>query len=126
MLRVLIAEDHDDLRTALREIIDAEDDMKCVATVASPEQLVRTAASLQPDVLVLDLLLDGGSSLHPLRELRREMPELRIIVYSGYLSDAVHREARARGASAFIPKGGGFGELLAEIRRQGRRCREAG
>jgi two-component system response regulator DesR len=126
MLRVLIAEDDDDLRAALRELVDAEDDLECVATVAAAEQVVRTAAQLHPDVLVLDLLLEGGSSLQVLRELGQEAPELRTILYSGYLSEPVHREARARGAAAFVAKGGSFDELLAEVRRQGRRCRKAG
>jgi two-component system response regulator DesR len=125
MLRVLIAEDEDDLRNGLREIVDGERDLECIATVASVEQLVRTAAGSVPDVLVLDLLLDGGSTLSTLRELAQAVPGLRIILYSGYLSEAVHREARARGAAAFVPKGGDFTALLAEIRRQGHRCRDA-
>jgi two-component system response regulator DesR len=124
MLRVLIAEDEDDLRTGLREIVDGERDLECIATVASVEQLVRTAAWSMPDVLVLDLLLDGGSALTALRELTQAVPGVRIILYSGYLSEAVHREARARGAAAFVPKGSDFTALLAEIRRQGRHGRD--
>lgn len=121
MLRVMIAEDHDDLRVVLRNLVEGESDLVCVGAIGSAEQIVPLARDTRPDVLVLDLLLDAGSSLSVIRELRRETPKTRIILYSGYISDTVEREAHDRGAASCVSKGVPLERLLAEIRRQGLR-----
>lgn len=115
-IRVLIAEDHDDLRRALSAVVSAEPDMTCVAAVASTEQVVRAARASRPDVAVLDLSLDDGSSLHLIRELQDAAPGVKIMMYSGHRSDAVARESLRRGACAFVVKSNDTGVLLSSIR----------
>jgi DNA-binding NarL/FixJ family response regulator len=102
--RVVVAEDDDDLRTVLARVIDAEPDRACVGPVAGP------------DVLVLDLVLEGGTSLHLIRRLRDAHPELRIILYSGYVGSVVLGAARERGATACVAKGADYGNLMDAIR----------
>lgn len=119
MLRVMIAEDHDDLRVVLRHLIAGESDLECVAAIGSAQQIAPLVSEMRPDVLVLDLLLDDGSSLGVIRELSRAAPDLRIIIYSGYVSETVQREARERGAAVCLTKGTPLELLLEEIRRQG-------
>jgi DNA-binding NarL/FixJ family response regulator len=114
--RVLIAEDSDDLREVLVRVIDAEPDLECVGAVAAPERIAATVAALAPDVLVLDLVLEGGSSLHLIRRLRTAHPDLRIILYSGYVGSVVLAEARKRGATACVAKGDDYEYLLDAIR----------
>lgn len=114
--RVLIAEDSDDLRNVLARVIDAEPDLLCVGTVAVPEQLPGAVAQLQPDVLVLDLVLEGGTSLHQIQRLRSAHPNLRIVLYSGYVGSVVLGEARRRGAAACIAKGDDYENLMDAIR----------
>ncbi len=114
--RVLVAEDSDDLRHVLARVIDAEPDLRCVGSVAVPEQLAAAVATLEPDVLVLDLVLEGGTSLHMIERLRRAHPNLRIVLYSGYVGSVVLGEARRRGAAACIAKGDDYDSLLDAIR----------
>jgi DNA-binding NarL/FixJ family response regulator len=114
--RVLIAEDSDDLRHVLSKVIDAEPDLQCVGTVAVPEQLPTAVAQLQPDVLVLDLVLEGGTSMHMIQKLRASNPELRIVLYSGYVGSVVLGEARRRGAAACVAKGDDYENLMDAIR----------
>ena len=115
--RVLIAEDNDDLRRVLAELVDAETDMQCVGRVASPDQVVPLAREVAPHVVILDLLLEGGSSMHVIRELRGVLPAAQVVMYSGYGSDVTERESKRRGAAAFVVKTGDFEPLLAAIRR---------
>jgi two-component system response regulator DesR len=119
-IRVLVAEDNDDLRGVLAGLIDTESDLECVGRVASPEQVVPLARTCTPDVVVLDLLLEGGSSMHVIRELKAAVPAARVVMYSGYGSEVTERESKRRGASAFVVKSGDFEPLLAAIRRVGR------
>lgn len=115
-IRVLIAEDHDDLRRTLSALVSAEPDMICVAAVGSTEQVVRAARESRPDVAVLDLSLDDGSSLHLIRELQDVAPGLKIMMYTGHGSDAVARESLRRGALAFVVKSEDSAVLLSSIR----------
>lgn len=115
-LRVLVAEDSNDLRRVLARLIDAEPDLECVGTLAVPERLLETTRVLRPDVLVLDLVLEGGSALHLIRALRDEHPRLRIILHSGYVGSVVLAEARRRGATACVAKGGDHRLLMDAIR----------
>lgn len=115
-LRVLIAEDSDDLRRVLAMLIDGEPDLECVGTVAAPERLLATTNELDPDVLVLDLVLEGGSALHLIRALRDEHPRLRIILHSGYVGSVVLAEGRRRGATACVAKGADYRDLMDAIR----------
>ncbi len=116
-IRVLVAEDNDDLRRVLSGLIDAEADLECVGRVASPDQVLPVARETTPDVVVLDLLLEGGSSMHVIRELKAVLPRAQVVMYSGYGSDVTERESKRRGAAAFVVKSGDFEPLLAAIRR---------
>jgi two-component system response regulator DesR len=116
-IRVLIAEDNGDLRRVLSGVVDAEADMECVGCVAAPDQVLPLARAVRPNVVVLDLLLEGGSSMHVIRELKAVLPETRIVMYSGYGSDVTERESKRRGAAAFVVKSGDPEPLLAAIRR---------
>ena len=119
-IRVLVAEDNDDLRRVLAALFDGEPDLECVGRVASPEQVLPLAREVQPDVVVLDLLLEGGTSMHVIRELQSAVPRARVVMYSGYGSDITARESKRRGAAAFVVKSGDFDTLLATIRQVAR------
>ena len=115
-LRVVVAEDHDELRRRLADEIDAQPDMLCVGCVAAAEQVVRTAHHAGADVIVLDLMLEGGNALHLIREVKRSLPASRVIVHTGYSGDVLAGEARRRGASGYVTKGTAVDALLLEIR----------
>lgn len=104
-LRVLIAENHRDLSDSLARIIDEEPDMCCVGQVAAANAVLPTAQQAGANALVLDLGLQGGSGMGLLEELTACLPGLRIVMFSGYVDDALVRESLHRGAAAFIAKG---------------------
>lgn len=120
-IRVLVAEDNADLRTVLRAVLDGEPDLRCVGAIGTPDEVLPLARSTQPHVVVLDLLLEGGSSLHLIRMLQTALPGVRIVMYSGYGSDVTAREALRRGAAEFVVKSADVEPLLAAVRRIGRR-----
>ena len=105
-LRVLIAENHRDLSEVMSQLIDTEPDMHCVGQVSDASKVLRMARESSADVLILDLTLQGGSGLPLIEELTHAMPDLRVIVFSGVAnSDEVSREAKRRGAAAYVTKG---------------------
>ena len=116
-VRVAIADDSDDLRLMLAELVDASPGLECVARITAPDELMATVAATQPDVLVLDLLFGGVSSLPLVPQLRAANSRTRIVIHSGYDITRLAASALDGGAVAVIPKGGDPEELIAAIRR---------
>jgi two-component system, NarL family, response regulator NreC len=105
-LRVLIAENHRDLSDVMSQLINTEPDMHCVGQVSDASEVLPMARESAADVLILDLTLQGGSGMPLIEELHTVMPDLRVIVFSGLAnSDEISREAKRRGAAAFVSKG---------------------
>jgi DNA-binding NarL/FixJ family response regulator len=116
-LRVLIAENHRDLSDIMSQLIDTEPDMRCVGQVSDAGEVLPEARRTGADVLILDLMLQGGSGLPLIGELVQALPSLRVVVFSGLaFSEDVAEEARRRGAAAFITKGADFDVLLRALR----------
>ena len=126
-LRVLIAENHRDLSDVMSQLIDTEPDMECVGQVSDAAEVLAAARSASADVLILDLMLQGGSGLPLVEELTHTMPDLRVIIFSGLAnSEEVAREVKRRGAAAFVTKGCDFQILLDALRPTPQAPRMAG
>jgi two-component system, NarL family, response regulator NreC len=105
-IRVLIAENHRDLSEVMSQLIDTEPDMHCVGQVSDAAQVIPRARESSADVLILDLSLQGGSGMPLIEQLAAAIPQLRVIVFSGIAdSGEVSREAKRRGAAAYVSKG---------------------
>ena len=116
-LRVLIAENHRDLSDIMGQLIDTEPDMRCVGQVAQAGEVLEAARRTEADAVILDLMLQGGSGLPLVGELAEALPSLRIIVFSGVaFSEDIAKEAKRRGACAFVTKGADFDVLLKAVR----------
>ena len=116
-LRVLIAENHRDLSDVMSQLIDTEPDMHCVGQVSDAAEVLLRAQESSADVLILDLTLQGGSGLPLIEQLTSAMPDLRVIVFSGLAnSDEVSREAKRRGAAAYVSKGSDIQVLFNALR----------
>ncbi|HTX04226.1 MAG TPA: response regulator transcription factor [Steroidobacteraceae bacterium] len=114
---MLIAENHEDLSEIMSQLIDTEPDMHCVGQVSNAHEVLAAARRTEADVLILDLMLHGGSGLPLIGELAEALPSLRIIVFSGLaFSEDIAQEAKRRGATAFVTKGADFGVLLQALR----------
>ena len=115
-IRVLVAEDNEDLRDLLVTLISAEADMKCVGTASDVEAVIASTAENKADALVLDLELQGRSSIDVLKTVRSAGSKITIIVFSGHSHPDMIRHTLAAGADAYVPKTGDFDLLLDAIR----------
>jgi DNA-binding NarL/FixJ family response regulator len=115
-LRVLVAEDNDDLRDLLVTIISAEPDLHCVGSVKDVETVLSSTRQNHLDVLVLDLELQGRSSIDLLKTVRKDGSKISIVVFSGHSHPEMIRHTLAAGADAYVPKSGDYELLLDAIR----------
>jgi DNA-binding NarL/FixJ family response regulator len=116
-IRVLIAENHRDLSDVMSQLIDTEPDMHCVGQVTDAADVLLKARESSADAVILDLTLQGGSGFPLIEQLTTAMPELRVIVFSGLAnSEEVSREAKRRGAAAYVCKGSDIQVLFDALR----------
>jgi len=116
-IRILIAEDNDDLRAMLAPLLNDEPDLHCVASTAYLEEVAPLIKQHQAQVAVLDIQLRGGSSLTRLPALCAECPATRFVMHSGHSNPELVRKAREAGAGAYVLKSGEIEELFAAIRK---------
>jgi DNA-binding NarL/FixJ family response regulator len=101
-IRVLIVEDHPQVRAALAERLSDEDDVTVVGMCEDGSQVVEAAARLRPDVVCMDLsmpVMNGLAATEAVRAARLDVP---IVVLTGSATTA--GEATAAGADALVPK----------------------
>ncbi|MFF2556127.1 response regulator [Nocardia sp. NPDC058058] len=114
-VRVLIADDHTMFRSGLRAVVDAQDDLECVAEVGDGRAAIEAAARLRPEVAILDVRmpkLDGLAAT----EAIVAAGGTRVLVLTTYDSEAGLSRALAAGASGFLLKSLPPEDLVAAIR----------
>jgi ActR/RegA family two-component response regulator len=85
--------------------------------VTDASEVLPKAREAAADAVILDLTLQGGSGLPLIEQLTTAMPELRVIVFSGLAnSEEVSREAKRRGAAAYVCKGSDIQVLFDALR----------
>lgn len=116
IIRIVVAEDNDDLRAVMEPLINAEPDMRCVASTSQGEEVGPLVAKHQAQVAILDIQLRDGSILARLPALCGDHPSIRFIIHSGHSNPELKRTAIEAGAAAFVLKSGDIDELIAAIR----------
>ncbi|GAA0937677.1 response regulator transcription factor [Actinocorallia libanotica] len=115
MIRLLIADDEDLLRSALAALLALEDDLEVVAEASTSTDAVRLAREHRPDIAVLDLEMPPADGLHAAAEILAD-PHTRVVLVTRHARPGVLRRALAAGVSGFVPKSTSAARL-AEILR---------
>ena len=116
MIRVLIVDDHELLRAGLRSRLEREPGITVVGEADTAERAVLMARRLQPDLIMLDLLLPRKSGDDVIPELAEVAPQARVIVVSSQAAPSSVRRALAAGAAGYLPKRSSDRDLVAAIR----------
>jgi len=111
--RVLLADDHRLLREAFVKLLEAECDV--VGAVADGRALLEAAPKLRPDVVVLDIAMPQLNGLDAARQLKRAMPDIKVIFLTVSEDPDLAAEAFRAGGSGFVLKNSAASELLQAI-----------
>ncbi|MFA9270802.1 MAG: EAL domain-containing protein, partial [Baekduiaceae bacterium] len=117
MISVLIAEDDEQMRLALTSFIGTEPGFLLVGAVADAQEAIELARALQPDVVLLDVHMPGGGGTRATREIRRRVPESRVLALSAANDRATVLDMLEAGAAGYLVKGGPVQEISDAIRR---------
>jgi len=116
MIRVLIVDDHQLVRSGLRRLLESEEDLAVEDEAGTAYDAVRLARLHKPDVILLDVVMPGGSGLDAIPEIRDAAPNARILTLSMQDDPSYVRQAFAAGASGYVLKEAADDELLAAVR----------
>jgi two-component system response regulator NreC len=119
-VRVLIVDDHAVVRAGLRLLVDTEDDLEAVGEAGSAREAIFEARSLEPDVVLMDVVMPDQSGLEAVPQLLHEHPETKVLVLSMQDDPRYVREAFAVGAKGYVLKEAADSELVAAIREVAR------
>jgi len=115
-IHVFIADDHAVVREGLRALISTEPGIEVVGEAANGREAVARIHALQPDVILLDLVMPHKSGIEVISEITRENPEARILVLTSFADDDKVFPAIKAGALGYLLKGSSPQELLQAIR----------
>jgi two-component system, NarL family, response regulator NreC len=115
-IRVLVVDDHAVVRTGLRRVLDAEEDIETVAEAPNAERAVFEAMEHRPDVVLMDVVMPGKSGIEGMPALLQAVPETKVLVLSMQDDPRYVREAFDAGASGYVLKEAADAEVVGAVR----------
>jgi DNA-binding NarL/FixJ family response regulator len=103
-LRVLVADDQLPFRKAARAVLEAARDFEIVGEVTSGEDAVDAAQLLQPDLVVMDVRMEGIGGVEGARQVLAARPETLVVLVSSYQPEDIRKAVVDSGALAFVAK----------------------
>lgn len=119
-LRVVVADDDQSVRDALADLLRSQPDIELVATAADHPGTVAAALGREPDVILLDLKMPGGSAADTIRTVRTRAPATRVLALSAYEDPEAVLDTLSAGAHGYLVKGAPDAEILEALHRAAR------
>ncbi len=116
MIRILIVDDHAVVREGLRAFLDLQDGLEVVGEAADGDEALIAAGRLDPDVILMDLVMPKLDGVSAMRALRLRAPAARVVVLTSFLEDERLLPAIQAGAAGYMLKNAEPSELARAIR----------
>jgi PAS domain S-box-containing protein len=114
--RILIADDHEVLRRGIRTMLESEKEWEVCGEAIDGQEVVEKAASLNPDLVILDINMPVLNGVAAVREILRNRPQMKILVFSVHDSDQTIREILSAGAQGYLSKAKAGQELVQVVK----------
>ncbi len=115
-IRILLADDHTVLREGIRALLNEQPDMAVVGEVEDGRWAVHLAHELRPHVVLMDIAMPLLNGLEATRQIKRDHPEIRVLVLTMHDNEEYVRQVLAAGASGYVLKRAAASELVSAIR----------
>jgi two-component system, NarL family, response regulator NreC len=116
VIRIVVVDDHAVVRSGLRLLLEAEDDMEVVGEAGNTRDAVFEVRAQKPDVILLDVVMPGESGIDATPKLLHEAPETKVLMLSMQDDPRYVREAFAAGASGYVLKEAVDAEVVSAVR----------
>ena len=113
---VMLVDDHEIMRDGLREILERSGDFRVVGEAGDGDEAVTVALSIQPDVIIMDVMMPVKNGIEACREITAILPDTRVLVLTASRQEYAVMEAVAAGATGYLQKYSGKEQLLRTVR----------
>ena len=117
MIKIILADDHNIVRKGLKALLSSEEDFEIIGEAKNGLEAVTLVEKLQPDILVLDLLMPGINGMEVARRLKKLKTKTSIVILSMHDNEAYVSEALRTGVDAYVLKESPPEELIYAIER---------
>jgi len=114
---ILIVDDHDLVRTGLKNILAGEKGFKVIGEAATGEEAIQLARKLEPDLVLMDVGLPGLSGLETTERILKAQPDVKVIVLTAHSEPPLPARLLDSGASGYLTKACDAGELIRAVRK---------
>ena len=116
MIRVLVVDDHDLVRTGISRMLADIDGLQVIGQAESGEAAIKKSRELKPDVVLMDVKMPGIGGLEATRKLLRSHPDIKVIAVTVCEEDPFPTRLLQAGAAGYLTKGAALDEMVQAIR----------
>lgn len=114
-VRLMLVDDHEVVRLGLKSLIQRFETIDVVAEAGSEEEAISEALRTKPDVILMDIRLDGGSGIKATQKITQALKSVQVIMLTSFADQELLFEAIKAGAAGYVLKQVGTGELIRTI-----------
>ena len=114
-IRLLLVDDHMVVRTGLRMLLEGSDDIEIVGEASTAQEAIKSAQSLDPNVILMDIGLPDMSGIDATREIKKKAPHIAVVALTIHEDEEYFFQMLDAGASGYVPKRAAPEELLTAI-----------
>jgi NarL family two-component system response regulator LiaR len=119
-IKVLLVDDHEMVRIGLAAVLDTEEGIEVVGEASNGHEGLRLAQMYKPDVVLMDLVMEGMDGVETTRRLMEMLPECKVIVLTSYIDDSKMYPVIEAGAFSYLLKTSRATEIAEAIRAAAR------
>ena len=116
MTTILIADDHDLVRTSISRMLTDVYGFEVVGEAQTGEEAVRLARASEPNIVLMDVKMPGFGGIEATRKILQACPHTRVIALTGVVEDVFAKQLMSAGASGYVTKGANFDEIVTAIK----------
>ncbi len=115
-IRVLVVDDHEMVRRGICSYLETEDDLEIVGQANSGRKAVEMSAELEPDVILMDLIMEDGTGIEASEQIKASQPDVQIIILTSFIDEKLVFPALEAGALSYLLKTSRAEEIVDAIR----------
>ncbi|GIN06170.1 DNA-binding response regulator [Shouchella clausii] len=117
MIQVLIVDDHETVRMGVSAFLSTQEDLHVAGEAANGEEGVKLALQLKPDVILMDLVMDGMDGIEATKQIKANWPKAKIVVVTSFVDSDKLRPVLEAGATSYVLKTSSAMQIAEAIRK---------
>ncbi|MFQ5965814.1 MAG: response regulator [Candidatus Scalinduaceae bacterium] len=112
---VLLADDHPIVRKGIKALLDVQDDINVIGEAKDGREAIEKAKQMVPDLVIIDIMMPDLNGIEALREIKRAIPETKVLVLTMYDDEDFINQTLQSGASGYLLKESAVSDLISAI-----------